>query len=173
MLSWSISNENFQKICVLFCGGSDKKFWLMLWRWSFLQLDMLTLGLAVQVISWRVVLWADETSMYTCSRFCTVNCPPLVSNYQFPTYCLGFEPPTSEVGGECVTTAPHGPFLLHAMQYVFYLLFSDHKKTPSIIFQECFPQCNKYIFQASSAIWRACHASMADICQYSYWRYWT
>ena len=27
-------------------------------------------------------LWAEETSKYSWSRFCTVNCRPLVGNYQ-------------------------------------------------------------------------------------------
>ena len=29
-----------------------------------------------------------------------------IGETSFPTYGLGFEPPTSEVGGECVTTVP-------------------------------------------------------------------
>ena len=33
------------------------------------------------VISQRVVLWAEETSTHSWSRFCTVNCQPSVSNY--------------------------------------------------------------------------------------------
>ena len=37
---------------------------------------------SVQVISGRVVLWAEETSTYSWSRFCTVNCRPPVNNYQ-------------------------------------------------------------------------------------------
>ena len=36
----------------------------------------------VQVISRQVVLWVEETSTYSWSSFCTVNCQPLVSNYQ-------------------------------------------------------------------------------------------
>ena len=36
----------------------------------------------VQVTSGLVVLWAEDTSMYSWSRFCTVNCRPSVSNYQ-------------------------------------------------------------------------------------------
>ena len=36
----------------------------------------------VWVISRRVVLWAEETSTYSWSGFCTVNCRPPVSNYQ-------------------------------------------------------------------------------------------
>ena len=36
----------------------------------------------VQVISRRVVGRAEETSIYSWSRFCTVNCRPTASNYQ-------------------------------------------------------------------------------------------
>ena len=36
----------------------------------------------VQVISRRVVGRAEETSTYSWSRFCTVNCQPTESNYQ-------------------------------------------------------------------------------------------
>ena len=36
----------------------------------------------VQVISRRVVGRAEETSTYSWSRFCTVNCQPTASNYQ-------------------------------------------------------------------------------------------
>ena len=36
----------------------------------------------VQVISRRVVGRAEETSTYSLSRFCTVNCRPTASNYQ-------------------------------------------------------------------------------------------
>ena len=36
----------------------------------------------VQVISRQVVGRAEETSTYSWSRFCTVNCRPMASNYQ-------------------------------------------------------------------------------------------
>ena len=36
----------------------------------------------VLVISQLVVLWAEETSTYSWSRLCTVNCRPMASNYQ-------------------------------------------------------------------------------------------
>ena len=36
----------------------------------------------IQVISWWVVLWKEETSIYSWSRFYTVNCQPSVSKYQ-------------------------------------------------------------------------------------------
>ena len=42
---------------------------------------------------------ADETSTYGWSRFGTVNYRPSVR--KFPTQGPGFEPQTSEVGGEC------------------------------------------------------------------------
>ena len=35
-----------------------------------------------KVISRLVVGRADETSTYSWSRFCTVNCRPMASNYQ-------------------------------------------------------------------------------------------
>ena len=35
-----------------------------------------------QVISRRVILWAEKTSTYSWSRFCTVHCQRLLSNYQ-------------------------------------------------------------------------------------------
>ena len=36
----------------------------------------------LQVISWRVVGRAEETSTYSSSGFCIVNCRPTASNYQ-------------------------------------------------------------------------------------------
>ena len=36
----------------------------------------------VQVISQRVVGRAEETSTHSWSRFCTVNCRPISSNFQ-------------------------------------------------------------------------------------------
>ena len=38
--------------------------------------------ITVRGISQMVVLWAEETSTYSWSRFCTLNCHTLVSNYQ-------------------------------------------------------------------------------------------
>ena len=53
---------------------------------------------SVQVISRRVVLCAEETSTYSRSRFCTVNCQPMVSNYQLSQIGFRFELSISEVG---------------------------------------------------------------------------
>ena len=55
----------------------------------------------VQVISQLVVGSAEETSTYSWSGFCTVNCQPTASNYQLSH--LNRTMP-SEVGGESVTT---------------------------------------------------------------------
>ena len=46
----------------------------------------------VQVISWWVVGRAEETSTYTWSRFCTVNCRPMASNYQLSNLRSGRDP---------------------------------------------------------------------------------
>ena len=47
-----------------------------LFIWGFTLLSTL------QDISRRVVGWAEETSTYSWSRFCTVNCRPMGRNYQ-------------------------------------------------------------------------------------------
>ena len=63
----------------------------------------------VQVISRRVVGRAEETSTYSWSRFCTVNCR--LNGKQLPAFPLEAVPgtPASEVGGESVTTMPLWP----------------------------------------------------------------
>ena len=48
----------------------------------------------VQVISQRVVLWAEETSPHSWSRFCIVNCRPSVSNYQLSHIRFGVDAST-------------------------------------------------------------------------------
>ena len=50
----------------------------------FTYLDFNVTFSTVQVISWQVVLWAEETSTYSWSRFCTVNCRPSVRKYLCP-----------------------------------------------------------------------------------------
>ena len=80
----------------------------------FIYLGFHVTSNTVQTISRLVVLWAEETSTYSWSRFCTVNCRPSVSNYQLYHLRAGFEPLTSVVGGVFVTTAP--PWSLHGRQ---------------------------------------------------------
>ena len=53
----------------------------------------------VQVISRRVVGRAEETSTYSWSIFCTVNCRPTASNYQLSNLRSGQEPNPDLRGG--------------------------------------------------------------------------
>ena len=48
----------------------------------FMYLGFYVAFITVQVKSLRVVGRAEETSTYSSSGFCTVNCPPTESNYQ-------------------------------------------------------------------------------------------
>ena len=65
----------------------------------------------VQVISLRVVGRAEETSTYSWSRFCSVNCQPMASNYQLSHLRLGREPNPGLRGGrrECYHSATMTP----------------------------------------------------------------
>ena len=107
-------NQYIQLVNILYCklltNGKQITFRIVsiyLYIWGF-NVAFIT----VQVISQRVVLWEEETSIYTWSRFCPVNCRPSLSNYHFshrPHKVRGLNHPTSEVGGKCVTTAPLWP----------------------------------------------------------------
>ena len=65
----------------------------------------------VQVISRRVVGRAEETSTYSSSGFCTVNCRPTASNYKLSHLRLCREPNPSLRGGrrECYHSATMTP----------------------------------------------------------------
>ena len=65
----------------------------------------------VKVISRRVILWAEETSTYSSSGFCTVNCRPTASNYQFSHLRPCREPNLGLRGGrrECYHSATVAP----------------------------------------------------------------
>ena len=65
----------------------------------------------VQVISRRVVGRAEETSTYSWSRFCAVNCRPTASNYHLSLLRLGREPKSDFKGGmqECSPVFHLGP----------------------------------------------------------------
>ena len=69
----------------------------------------------VQVISRRVVLWAEETSTYTWSRFCTINCWPPTSNYQLSHLRSGQDSNSGLRGGrwECYHSATVPPLPPH------------------------------------------------------------
>ena len=69
----------------------------------------------VQVISRRVVGRAEETSTYSSSGFCTVNCRPAASNYQLSHLRPCQEPNPGLRGGrrECYHYATMAPSLCH------------------------------------------------------------
>ena len=77
----------------------------------FIYLEFYIAFNSVQVISRRVVLWAEETSTYSWSRFCTVNCRPTASNYQLSHLRLCREPNPGLRGGrrECYHSATVAP----------------------------------------------------------------
>ena len=63
-----------------------------------------------QVISRWVVGRAEETSTYSWSSFCTVNCRPTASNYQLSHLRACREPnPRLRGGGQSVSTLPPWP----------------------------------------------------------------
>ena len=67
----------------------------------------------VQVISQRVVGRAEETSTYSSSGFCTVNCRPTACNYQLSHLRPCREPNPGLRGGrrECYHSATMAPLL--------------------------------------------------------------
>ena len=72
----------------------------------------------VQVISRRVVGRAEETSTYSSSGFCTVNCRPTASNYQLSHLWPCREPNPGLRGGRreryhSATVAPGKTFSLY------------------------------------------------------------
>ena len=66
----------------------------------------------VQVRSRQVVGRIEETSTYSSSRFCTVNCRPTASNYQLSHLRPCWEPNPGLRGGrrECYHSATVAPF---------------------------------------------------------------
>ena len=79
----------------------------------------------VQVISRQVVGRAEETNTYSWSRFCTVNCRPMASNFQLSTWSrAGNRTPTLEVGGESVTTYTFSNSYSEMNTLVFFMQLS-------------------------------------------------
>ena len=74
--------------------------------WVFTSLSTL------QVISWQAVGMEEETSTYSWSRLCTVNCRPMASNYQLSHLRLGWETNFDVRGGrpECSHSITMAPF---------------------------------------------------------------
>ena len=101
------SKELDKKISELTVRGMVKAYQKDL----FIYLGFYVAFNTVQVISRRVVGRAEETSTYSLSGFCTVNCRPTASNYQLSHLRPCQEPnPGLRGGGESVTTLCHrGP----------------------------------------------------------------
>ena len=81
----------------------------------------------VQVISWRVVGRAEETSTYSSLGFCTVNCRPTASNYQLSHLrpWRGSNPGRRGGRRECYHSATMAPDKHKWDIYFFLLLFSS------------------------------------------------
>ena len=81
----------------------------------------------LQVISQRVAGTAEETSTYSSSGFCTVNCRPMTSNYQLSRLRLCREPNPGLRGGrrECNHSATVAP--LQSYKQVTRCLCVCHK----------------------------------------------
>ena len=89
---------------------------LLLYFFFFTGQEFIYLGFyiafnTVQVISRRVVGRAEETSTYSLSGFCTVNCRPTASNYQLSHLRPCREPNPDLRGGrrECYYSATMAP----------------------------------------------------------------
>ena len=81
----------------------------------------------VQVISRLVVGRAEETSTYSSSGFCTVNCQPTASNYQLSHLRLCREPNPGHRGGrrECYHSATVVPqFTVQNLDQMYVLVTS-------------------------------------------------
>ena len=82
----------------------------------------------VQVISQRVFGRADETSTYSWSRFCTVNCRPTASNYQLSHLRSSREPNPELRDGrrECYHSATLAPRFLYRSNIYYYIANKKH-----------------------------------------------
>ena len=88
-------------------------------QYLFIYLGFYVAFNTVQVISRRVVGRPEETSTYSWSRFCTVNCQPTASNYQLSHLRLHWEPNPSLRGvrRECYHSATVAPNFPNMFQY--------------------------------------------------------
>ena len=91
----------------------------------FIYLGFYIVFNTVQVISRQVVRRSEETSAYSWSRFCTVNCRPMASKYQLSHLRLCREPNPGLRGGRLeyyhsATTVPGSSFIKW-----FKILYTD------------------------------------------------
>ena len=83
----------------------------------------------IQVISRRVVLWAEETSTYSWSRFCTVNCWQMVSNYQLSHIGSGvWTPDLRDAIRVCYHCTTMAIYLIIDLLVLLLLVTSDYKR---------------------------------------------
>ena len=90
--------------------------------YSFIYLGFYVAFNTVQVISRWVVGRAEESSTYSSSGFCTVNCRPTVSKYQLSHLRPCWEPNSGLRGGrrECCHYATMAPLNDPSQKSVFY-----------------------------------------------------
>ena len=93
--------------CYLWLHTMSNNQWPYVSFLVFIYLGFYVTFNTVQVISRQVVDRAEETSTYSLSGFCTVNCRPTASNYQLSHLRLCMEPNPSLGGGrrECYHSA--------------------------------------------------------------------
>ena len=127
-LTLKVTRSHPEIVCILKCLLSLKtslsvvlvraqiNFFIILENFQFSLFLFIYLGFyiafnTVQVISQRVVGRAEETSTYSWSRFCTVNCRTTANNYQLSHFRPCWEPIPGLRGGrqECYHSATVAP----------------------------------------------------------------
>ena len=104
----------------------------------------------VQVISRRVVRRAEETSTYSRSRFCTVNCQPTASTYQLSHLRSGQEPNPDLRGGRreryhSATVAPG-----------VWARWAQRKLLSGLYLRNCAKRCR---YLVGALVWRCMYAT--------------
>ena len=102
--AWNVKTMSFSRHIIMHMKRSTSTL-------SFIYLGFYVAFNTVQVISRRVVGRAEETSTYSSSGFCTVNCRPTASNYQLSLLRPCREPKPGLRGGrrECCHSATVAP----------------------------------------------------------------
>ena len=107
----------------------------LLSRYRFIYLGFYIAFNTVQVISQRVVLLAEETSTYSWSRLCTINCRPMASNYQLShlIYLFGVLRRLQHCTGHITTGSftGRGNQYIQLVKVVYYKLPTNGKQLPA------------------------------------------
>ena len=121
-LHWSLSDVIKLLTVYKLVGGSLNTHWSNILARSldyslFIYLGFYVTSNTIQVISRRVVGRAEETSTFSWSGFCTVNCRQVTTS--FPTWGRARNQTlASEVGGESGTTLPPYPPWIIQCNYI-------------------------------------------------------